>query len=515
MHKITPLLALAVFFQLLSCNQSPKKTNENLPETTPTDGRALAKMYCAGCHKFPEPDLLDKKSWQQFMLPRMGQMLGIYSNEKQRDSLIEAGPARQTILDADIFPKSPKIDSASWAAIQKFYLSEAPQKLPKVPKKELSKDLKTFSIRTPAFTIRPPSSTLVKFSDHNTIYVGDANSKSLLEFDQELKLIKQGNVNEGAVWLHEQKDEIWLTVMGSFSPTDNPSGLILALPRGGGKTARLVADNLRRPVHTAYGDLNGDGLTDAVVSEFGKWTGRLSLLTNKGDYNFDQSVLINQSGATRSYIHDFNGDGLLDIMALFGQGNESIYLLTNQGNGAFKTEQILQFNPSNGSSFFDLVDFNQDGFLDIVYTAGDNADFNPVLKSYHGVYIFENDGTNKFKQTFFYQLNGAYGASVADFDLDGDMDIAAISFFPDFANSPEESFVYLENQGENTFTETTFEGVNKGRWIVMDTKDFDQDGDQDIILGSLVFEVVNDTNNLLSYWLEQGVPFVILENKTR
>jgi hypothetical protein len=509
------ILVFGLIVSLYSCNQASEKTSEESETSTRPDGRKLAKIYCSGCHKFPEPDVLNTTSWQKYMLPRMGQMLGIYAHERQRDSLIEKGPGMKNVLAANIFPEKPQIDSASWAAIQRYYLNESPEQLPTVQKKEIAFGLDQFDVKIPDFTIRPPSSTLVKFSNKNTIYIGDANSKSLLEFDQDLNLITRGNVNEGAVWLAEQQGEIWLTVMGSFSPTDNPSGLLLAIPQGGGQMARLIADNLRRPVHTAYGDLNGDGLTDAVVSEFGKWTGRLSLLINRGNYEFEQQVLINQSGAIRAYIRDFNGDGLQDIMALFGQGNEAIYLLYNKGDGSFRSEQVLQFSSSNGSSFFDLVDYNQDGHLDIVYTAGDNADFNPVLKHYHGIYIFVNDGSNHFEQELFYQLNGAYGASVADYDMDGDMDIAAISFFPDFAGSPEESFVYLQNQGDNTFSASTFEAVNSGRWIVMDAKDYDQDGDKDIILGSLAFEVVNDKNGLLNQWIEQGVPFVILENKAR
>ncbi len=78
-------------------------------------------------------------------------------------------------------------------------------------------------------------------------------------------------------------------------------------------------------------------------------------------------------------------------------------------------------------------------------------------------------------------MNDAYNAVVEDFDQDGDRDIAAISFFPDFKNSPEESFVYLENDGFNHFSPSTFEKVNKGRWIVMDASDYDKDGDTDLV----------------------------------
>jgi tetratricopeptide (TPR) repeat protein len=48
-------------------------------------------------------------------------------------------------------------------------------------------------------------------------------------------------------------------------------------------------------------------------------------------------------------------------------------------------------------------DFNNDGYKDILYTCGDNADYSSnVLKSYHGVYIFLNDGHNNFSQKYFF-----------------------------------------------------------------------------------------------------------------
>ena len=48
----------------------------------------------------------------------------------------------------------------------------------------------------------------------------------------------------------------------------------------------------------------------------------------------------------------------------------------------------------------------------------------------------------------------------------------------------------------------------------MDSKDYDGDGDEDLILGSLAFEVAGDTT-LVSKWARGGLPFVILENTLR
>jgi hypothetical protein len=100
-------------------------------------------------------------------------------------------------------------------------------------------------------------------------------------------------------------------------------------------------------------------------------------------------------------------------------------------------------------------------------------------------------------------------------DLDGDIDIAAISFFPDYKNRPEESFVYLENDGKNNFKASTIADPTMGRWIVMDVADYDKDGDEDLILGSLAFEVIPTNNDLINKWVNNGIPFIVLENKTK
>jgi len=126
---------------------------------------------------------------------------------------------------------------------------------------------------------------------------------------------------------------------------------------------------------------------------------------------------------------------------------------------------------------------NKDGFEDILYTCGDNGDYSPVLKPYHGVYVFLNDGHNHFKQNFFFHINGCYKAIANDFDGDGDMDIATISFFADYANRPEEGFVYLENK-DGSFHPHSISATQRGRWLTMEAGDFDGDGKVDLVLGN-------------------------------
>ena len=145
-------------------------------------------------------------------------------------------------------------------------------------------------------------------------------------------------------------------------------------------------------------------------------------------------------------------------------------------------------------------------------TSGDNADLSPVLKEFHGVYLFANDGKLNFNPGVLLSVAQHLQSTAEDYD----QDIAAISFFPDYQRSPAESFVYPDNQGDLKFTATSFPEATRGRWIVMDSGDLDKDGETDIALGSFVgFPTEGDTTGLYRRWLQSSPSVVVLENTTR
>lgn len=505
------VLLLCGFFGLLgACKQAqaPKKLDK---AGLVSKGEALAKARCGTCHLYPAPDLLPRATWEQYILPRMGYMLGIYPDDTTRQSLIEKGEAEASVLAANVFPEQAQISAEDWEAIQAFYLAKAPADFPPYEIAAVEPNQQQFELKIPEYRLSPPSSTMVHIARGGGLYVGDANSKAMYLFDKDLKLQKAANVKEGAVDIAEMDDRLLITVMGSFSPTDAASGFVFQLPTSPQLQPLVLMDKLQRPVHTAWGDLNGDKRLDAVISEFSKYTGTLGWWEQNADGQFQKHLLAKRPGATCSYLRDINQDGKMDIIALYGQGDEGIYAYLNDGKGQFREQSWLRFPPTYGSSFFTLYDFNADGHEDILYTCGDNADYPPVLKPYHGIRIFTNDGKNNFKESWFYPLHGAYKALPGDFDQDGDVDLAAIAFFPDFGKALPSSFVYLENQGQLQFKGSTFPAANLGRWITMDTGDYDRDGDVDLVLGSLAFEVIPDRGEV-TRWVEKGLPFVVLEN---
>jgi hypothetical protein len=487
-------------------------------------GHALAQRHCASCHAFPQPDLLNRSTWKDAVLPRMAHRLGIYEGNRP-DSFFESGIGGRIVKAANVFPDEPVLSQSEWQVIVDYYLANAPEgALPEPDSMEVAMGLPAFQLDVPSFRRRPPMTSLLRIgADGDRVYVGDANpSLSTLNIlNAELEQMRAFAVDSAPSSLRAKDGRLWVTLIGSIPPTDAPSGsLIRVYPQGGtdGEGAKMtLIDSLQRPVHAAYEDLNGDGREDVVVSEFGYRTGRLAWHERRPDGRYREHVLRSGPGAVRSVIRDFNGDERPDVMALFGQGREAVYLFYNEGNGRFREEQVLEFPPSYGSVHFDLADFNGDGHPDLLYVNGDNADYTSIMKGYHGVRIFLNDGDNNFEQRFFSPLDGAYKAIPLDFDGDGDLDIAAIAFFADYQRSLTRSFVLLENTGGLQFKARSFKESAIGAWLVADAGDLDDDGDDDLLLGSYsTISAGTDyvPSRLRQWWIEKGPSVVLMINTT-
>ncbi|HEX8039563.1 MAG TPA: VCBS repeat-containing protein, partial [Chryseosolibacter sp.] len=410
---VIPLIALIV---LMSCDRDKQ------PE-------ALARRTCSACHLFPEPSLLDKKTWQQGVLPEMALRMGLDISKLPGTSAAELNE----ILKA--LPSNPMIPEQEWEAIQEYYLRAAPDSLDPAPDPHPVL-LTQFTASTVALPVTKNNLlTMVKRGPSGNVLIGTRNGKlyGVTESLAVLDSFQLQSAPSDVVFSPGQPPLV--ACMGIMDPNDLPAGSII---RPGANPETLI-DSIKRPVDVEAADMNNDGQGDLVVAAFGNFTGGLYVYEGRGGRYLPHAVH-SFPGTRKTIVTDFNGDGLSDILALIAQGDEQIALFMNRGNFRFSYQILLKFPPVYGSSYFELADFNGDGKADILYTNGDNADYSPILKPYHGVRIFLNNGKNYFREWFFYPMYGASMARALDFDEDGDLDIAAISFFPDFKRHPEYGF---------------------------------------------------------------------------
>ncbi|GAA4304511.1 hypothetical protein GCM10023143_09040 [Compostibacter hankyongensis] len=454
--------------------------------------------------------MLDSVVWTDHVLPAMAPHLGIgVWQEKEYYPRTRDTAGRLISFDR-------------WMALVDYYKAQAPKNIPPAQRPvPFRNDSFVFRLRKPLWTdsIHTAATGMVCIdsSGHNVFFAG-ALDNLLYRWNGRDTPVAVRQLPSPAVRMLLEKDRpgrAVLTCIGNMRAVDRAEGEVLELPLNGDPKASpvVIAGHLPRPVQAVPGDFNGDGRQDWVVCGFGHNRGGLFLLEQKADGGFNRKVLREVPGAEQAVVTDFNRDGRPDILALFAQADEGVWLFLNEGRGRFTVKNLLRFPPVFGSTSFQLTDVNKDGRPDILYTCGDNADYSQELKPFHGVYLFLNQGGTRYRQAWFYPVNGCTKAVAADMDEDGDVDIASIAFFGDLEHCPEETFICFEQDRPMHFIPHAIPVHASGRWISMDLGDLDGDGDPDIVLGNYSNGLIIQ-DHLVPDW-NTTLPVILLENKSR
>lgn len=172
-------------------------------------------------------------------------------------------------------------------------------------------------------------------------------------------------------------------------------------------------------------DLDGDGHLDVITTgsaTTAKGTAGLVILRNDGGGTFTDVTTLKipdlPFAPTGVAVADVDGDGDPDLF--FGADQEPCRLYLNDGKGAFKraAPDALPYDPTPGAGIPALGDFDGDGSPDIYLptTTQDRVLF--------------NDGTGHFTDLTDVRLGpdatAGASATLADLDLDGHLDVAAI-----------------------------------------------------------------------------------------
>lgn len=490
--------------------ENPVKSRQTIwpAERKDLSGEQLAKMYCSTCHQFPEPGMLTKETWQIGVMPAMGPRMGIYTVDGKPYPL---DPEKEKY---GLYPEKAAMSENDWKKLLDYYFDNAPEKpLPQAGKSS-PRELKGL-FTAAADVLKPggdPLICMVKIDPMNKrFFIGNMGTQSVAVIGSNLSVQAEIKVESAPSSMQlggADHNNLLMSCMGTLYPSNEAKGAIIRYTMQG--TQKLLTA-LQRPVKVMEEDLDADGLEDLLVCSYGHITGKLAWYKKLNNGSYQEKELKKIPGAIQVWTYDMNSDGLKDIVALFAQNEEQVVIFYNQGNGLFTEKQVLVFPSVYGSSYMELADFNKDGQMDLLVTNGDNADVSIQPKYFHGIRIYTNMGNDKFKETYFYPMYGAFKAMARDYDNDGDLDIAAISFFPDWDHNPE-NFVYLKNNGKQQFSNYYIPEAREGLWLSMDAGDVDGDGDTDLVLGNFVSGPMPPPAALRETWKEKSRMFLMLLN---
>ena len=278
-------------------------------------GKELATRYCQMCHEFPDPGLLDKKTWTKSVLPNMGMRLGIREKEESPYEGMDSIDAH-IVRNLKTYPDTPLISKDDWAKIVKYFDETAPKKLP--PQEAPANTVQGTFPFTPQFisigNSTLPQVTVLKYNQKTSeLYIGDDLNLYALKNIQQVT--KRWELSSPATHIgFERNSSPLVSTIGKFKPSDQKLGALSKLTASKDFPDSIKGfSHLQRPVFFATGDLNMDNKKDIVICNFGNHVGRLSWFEN-----FDPSkehVLSSLPGSRKVEIKDLNGDHKPDIVA--------------------------------------------------------------------------------------------------------------------------------------------------------------------------------------------------------
>lgn len=225
------------------------------------------------------------------------------------------------------------------------------------------------------------------------------------------------------------------------------------------------------PRGVAAADFDRDGDTDLAVCICGVYPqpGSIALLRNQGDGSFASPQLFSLGSADPLdvFAADLDGDLYIDLAVAHNEpGSSHLKILRNQGDGTFVLHG--SYVPAILGQALSGGDFDADGDVDLVMTDG--------WGSGNNVKVLYNSGTGTFYQMHVYSAgSAARGVTVADVDLDGDLDIGVV-------NSSNHNVSLLLNDGGGDFPDLrNFAFCTSPTTLCVN--DFDGDGDPDIAGG--------------------------------
>jgi hypothetical protein len=447
--------------------------------------RAEVDHFCAACHLYPTPDSFPRHRWKEEV--------------EQGYHFYESSTLRLKV------PPLP--------AVVRYYENRAPEEFPLLPATPTAAQ-NPFRFERIAFP-NPEGTQLPAVANVRFAQLAKNGPPELIVCEMHRGQIFAVNPRDPgakprllstavahpahaeAVDLdRDGRQDLLVSDLGKFFPTDERVGKLFWLQAraDGGFEPQVLLSDVGRVADAQAADFDGDGDLDIVVAVFG-WTqtGEVVYLENQTtDWKqpkFTPRILDKRHGAIHVPIADLNGDGKLDFVALLSQENEIVIAFLNDGKRNFTPQTIYQApHPGFGSSGIQLVDLDRDGKLDVLYCNGDTLD-RTMLRPYHGIHWLRNTGGFPFEAQRLTSMYGVHRALAADFDGDGDMDVAGVALLPEpgytalCRQHDLDAVILLEQTEPGKFLRHSLERVNCDH-ATADVADIDGDGRPDFVTGT-------------------------------
>ena len=302
-----------------------------------------------------------------------------------------------------------------------------------------------------------------------------------------------------------------VSLASSFGEGSNVQ-LVFAANAGGGRFGPPKVTNISLGNILATGDFNHDGNLDLAVATGVSPTGTatITIFLGHGDGTFTAQAPINfntNSGGhwiQGLWVGDFNGDGKLDILAWLYLNqvpfqNNDVYELLGNGDGTFAPAKLVIQNLTNPA----VADLNHDGRPDVVDNRDPQSNYPSALAApQFRIFLCQPDGSfpltntyapyggqKSFERTLGTTNGGRFPVFLADFNGDGNVDLAAIQTDASYS-SPISYVQFLLGNGDGTFT-PTYQTYFLNSSLPNTAFDFTGDGRADMVESDALHVVVS------------------------